>query len=1024
MFPPWRGFSATSAVSLLVCAVVLGGCVYFNTYFNAQRYFRQAEKARKEIERQQLKTASRDDDRRGQLNRRRQRTRGAKDPNRLYDQAARKASKVLEKHRDSDLVDDAMFLLGRAFYWQGDYRDAARSFRDLETNFPESEYFTRARYWRGLCLEAQGNHAEARSIYRALFSVASDADLAALAGMRLGEMAFEKEEFAAAIQEYRSTLENFPEAETRAELWLRLGEAAVGLEDSSLFGTAAEAFAEVLRESPAKEIEYKARLEQGRLLYRMGEIEKARDTYLGLLKDGSFRTFEGQTRLLIGQYYEDQGLPAKALEEFTRIRDDFPQTDASAMAVYRTALIFLSRDADRVRAREYLETVSAEKRNSEGAQLAKETLSDLVEVEKLLRKIHVADSLDVAEAGVADSASLALAAALDGVAAAGDTIRSVDTTNSGRQAIPDTTGVSTPNTPAVSGVATGPEETSGSGGDIDTALPGTEPEEPGVTGVRNEDSGGAGSRMSSPGGRKKWEDPRKKLDETVLAVAEIYRDRLAMPDSAIHFYLEFTRRFPESHQVPRALYSIAWIHTEMKEDEESAASWLQRIVGEHPMTEHANAARELLGHHKNITAEQRAVEEYERIEAVRLDDIDSVDLYMPELELLIAEYPATESGAKALLLTAWTYENVTGDTSAAERRYARITKEFPGTRVAAHVLEREEAIAEGLLDKLEREFITLRAGVKPGERVTTIAVEPDTADSVLLARKYLGFALRAHRRGDLETAREFYELCLEERQRSPEALFGLGEIAWEGAYFDDALDYFHDALGMRGNQVGIYYRLFAVHTREGRADSSNHYLREILRKDRDNPNVISLRDEFPTLWESEDLDMATLEEIELPLPPPEDLFAPPRSLLPLREEPVVRKSSLPQLPEGAGVDSAEVIVDFLVTVEGKPAAIEVFAGDESLIRDALEAAREYVFFPAVDSEGEKAEVWVEIAVPFYPADRTDPLPTPESVAGSPDSVLNGEVAPDERVDEAAIGAGAQPVQREAAVLETRQQETE
>ena len=1062
MFAPWRGFFATSAVCLLVCAALFDGCVYFNTYYNAQRYFRQAEKARKEIERQRLKTARRDEDRRGQLNRRRQRSRGAKDPNHLYDQAARKASKVLEKHRDSDLVDDAMFLLGRAFYWQGDYRDAARSFRDLETNFPESEYFTRARYWRGLCLESQGDEAEARSIYRALFSAASDADLAALAGMRLGEMAFEQEEYAAAIQEYRSTLENFPKADNRAELWLRLGEAAVGLEDSFLFGTADEAFAEVLRESPAKEIEYRARLEQGRLLYRMGETEKARDTYLGLLKDGSFRTFEGQTRLLIGQYYEDQGLPGKAQEEFTRIRDDFPQTDASAMAIYRTALIFLSRDADRARAREYLETVSAEKRNSEGAQLAKETLSDLVEVENLLGKIHVADSLDAADAAVADSASLALAAAPDGVAAAGDSTAPADTAFSqppAPQVISDMAGMSIPDTAtgnggatgsrdlafsgsendrgmpdlempevlrtdsaAVSGGATGPVEASRSGRDIDKAQPGIEPGEPALTGARDGDSGGAGSRTSSPGGRKKWEDPRKKLDETVLAVAEIYRDRLAMPDSAIHFYLEFTRRFPESHQVPRALYSIAWIHTEMKGDEESAASWLQRIVGEYPMTEHANAARELLGHHKDVTAEQRAVEEYERIEAVRLEDIDSLDRYMPELERLIAEYPATESGAKALLLTAWTYENVTGDTSAAERRYARITGEFPGTRVAAHILEREEAIAEGLLDKLEREFITLRAGVKPGERVTTIAVEPDTADSVLLARKYLGFALRAHRRGALETAREFYELCLEERQRSPEALFGLGEIAWEGAYFDDALDYYRDAMGMRGNQVGIFYRLFAVHTREGRADSSNHYLRQIIRKDSDNPAVIALRDEFPALWESEDLDMGTLEEIDLPMPPPEDLFAPPRSLLPLSEEPVVRKSSLPLLPDGAGVDSAEVIVDFLVAIEGEPVAVEVFAGDESLVPEALEAARRYVFFPAVDREGEKAEVWVEIAIPFFPPDRTD-LPPTESVAGRPDSVLH-EVAADGRVDEAGGRTVAQPVQREAAVLETQPQETE
>ena len=1056
-----RVSSSATAALLLSFATVLSGCVYFNTYYNAQRYFRQAEKARKEIERQQPERKGREDSRTRPYGRQ-QRGRGGKDPNQLYDQAARKASKVLEKHRDSDLVDDAMFLLGRAFYWQGHYRDAARSFRDLETNFPDSEYFTRSRYWRGLCLEGQADYAEARSIYRALFSAAGDADLAARSGMRLGEMAFEQEEFASAIEEYRSTLEGFPKAGNRAELWLRLGEAAVALEDSSLFGTAAEAFAQVLRESPGKRVEYSARLEQGRLFYQMGEIEKAKDTYLRLLKDGSFRTFEGQTRLLIGQYYEDQGLPEEALREFTRIRDDFPQTDASAMAVYRTALIYLSRNADRVGAREYLETVSGEKRNSEAAELAKETLSDLVEVEKLLHKIHVADSLDAVDAAAPDSAALALAAISDSAAVAGETTAPSDsafTDSEVDRAIPEIQSppVLPADSAAVAGVATArggmsssgegvgqafpgiampesppldksPGDAAGrnSGREADEALAGTDlPEVAKDTRNRDEDDGGVpGSRTSVSGGRKKWEDPRKKLDETILTVAEIYRDRLAMPDSAIHFYREFTRRFPESHQVPRALYSIAWIHIEMKGDEESAAPWLHQLAEDFPLTEHANAARELLGDEKNITAEERALEEYERIEEIRLKNVASLDRYMPELDGLIADFPATESGAKALWLTAWTFENVAGDTSAAERRYARIKMEFPGTRIAAHALEREEARAEGLLDKLEREFITLRAGELPGEKVTTIAVEPDTADSVLLARKYLGFALRAHRRGALETARDFYELCLEEQQRSPEALFGLGEIAWEGAYFDDAIDYYLEALRMRGNLVGVSYRLFALHTREGRADSSNHYLRQIIRKDRDNPAVISLRDEFPTLLESEDLDLSTIEGIDLPMPAPEDLFAPPRSLLPLREEPVVRKSSLPLLPGDAGVDSAEVIVDFLVAVDGKSAAVEVFAGDESLVPEAIEAARRYVFFPAEDRDGEKVEVWVEIAIPFYPGARIEPRLIPESVvrgADSVDSVLHERVAAN---DGMIVETPPPPAQQDASDSESGPEEAE
>ena len=51
---------------------------------------------------------------------------------RAGDKALRKASVVLEKHPESDLVDDAMFLAGRVLFRLRDYAYGARSFQDLE----------------------------------------------------------------------------------------------------------------------------------------------------------------------------------------------------------------------------------------------------------------------------------------------------------------------------------------------------------------------------------------------------------------------------------------------------------------------------------------------------------------------------------------------------------------------------------------------------------------------------------------------------------------------------------------------------------------------------------------------------------------------------------------------------------------------------------------------------------------------------------------------------------------------------
>ena len=952
-------------LTLTVIFLHLSGCVYFNTYYNAQRYFRQAEKARKKLEEGRPLAAGPRQGGGRQAGAARGRG-GAKNPNVLYDKAARKASVILEKYRDSDLVDDAMFLLGRAFYWQGDYRDAARSFTDLEGNFPASEYFTRAQYWKGLSFEAQGIFGEASSIYRTLVSSVGG-QVGAKAGLRLGEIAFQQEQYGTAIQEYESVLDAFPSSATRAELWLRLGEACVALEDTSLLVKASAAFAQVLEESPSDPIEYRARLNRGRLLYEIGQTEDARATYSGLIRDGRFRAFEGETRLLVGQYFSDQGRPQEALDEFTKVRDDFPQTDASAMAIYHTGLVYLTHYSDRARAQEYFESVGEEKRGSEALRLTKETLADLVEVDRLLAEIHRADSLDALEV---DLPQEALA----------DTV-----VGAGESASPESNG-------AVASDA------------------------PGDPSVSAEDaSATAGSRATTAAGRRSKrdkQDPREELDETLLSVAELYRDRLTMPDSAIYYYRDFTRRFPESLQVPRALYSIAWIQLEMMNDEAAAGPALEQLITQYPHTAHANAARDVLGHPAVVTAEDQATRELDEIDAIRLASIESPDIYLPQLDALAARYGDTEAGARASWLAAWTYENIHGDTTEAERRFSEIADRFPESPIGDLSKERQKSRDEGLLDKLERALRTLNSGVKPGERIFAIAVEPDTADSVLLARKYLGFALRAHRRDAQETAKEFYELCLEQRQRSPIALFGLGELSWEQGYYDDAMEYYREALRFDQRMIGIHYRLFATHAQSGRADSANHYLREILRRDRDNPDIASLRDQFPMQWgaEPEDLEISTLEEIELM--PSKDRFDAPPSSLPLSELPMVRSSVLPEFPEGATLDSAEVVLDILVSEEGLPAAVEIFAGEEPLAAAAAAAARQYVFYPAEGNDGEKTDVWVEIVMPFAPPQDAAEAVRPEEETDVAATQL-GSATPDQTAESPSVQDRADKSRTEA-----------
>jgi tetratricopeptide (TPR) repeat protein len=685
-------------------------------------------------------------------------------------------------------------------------------------------------------------------------------------------------------------------------------------EDSSAYPEALEAFAQALEARPSSEIGYQARINQGRVFSAQGEEDEALAVYTSLLRESRFRSFEGQTRLLIGRHYQEHGLFERALEEYGRVRDDFPQSAHSAMALYHTGMLYFSHYGDRERAREYLQEVNKEKPGSHAAELSGQRLQDLAELDKLMARLHQADSLAAAATAVADSQKAAADSAQVArpEAAAGDTLAAgADTARAAAAAL----------------------------------LP-PPPDSLAVPAAAAADSA---------------------LLADLFAVAEIYRAKLVQPDSASRYYHQIAERFPDAPQQPRVWYSLAWIERELKGDQAAGRPYLERLIEAYPLSEHANAARRLLGLPEELSLEEKAAAGFSRLEEQRLAAGLEPGAYLPLLDSLSRQYPQTRAGAKAAYLAAWTSENALGDTLAAEERYARLAAEHPGTEYARLAEARRKAREEGAVEKLQRGLKALARGLNPGERLRVIAVEPDSSDSLSLARRYLGFGLRAQQRGDLQVARQQYEQALEQQQRLPEALYRMGQIMAQEGYFDDAGEYYRRARAYDPGSVRACYGLLRTYTAAGMEDSANHYLREVARRDRRNPQVEELLARYPTLSgaEPENLDQRSLEELELA---PEEDWKLTADFLGLSDLPVVREAAAPQYPE-AVADSVQVILDVLVAQDGKPEEVEVYRGEPPFSEAALEAGRRYSFFPAVDKNDKEVRTWVEVVVSFAPPPR-------------------------------------------------------
>ncbi|MCX8057391.1 MAG: tetratricopeptide repeat protein [Ignavibacteria bacterium] len=105
---------------------------YFNIYYNASRIFDEAEEELLTQQKDIFTTKT---------------TTPTGNYSSKFVQVIEKCSKILQYHQNSSLVDDALFMIGRSYYYQREYPSAIRKFTELISNFPASGYVLESKFW-------------------------------------------------------------------------------------------------------------------------------------------------------------------------------------------------------------------------------------------------------------------------------------------------------------------------------------------------------------------------------------------------------------------------------------------------------------------------------------------------------------------------------------------------------------------------------------------------------------------------------------------------------------------------------------------------------------------------------------------------------------------------------------------------------------------------------------------------------------------------------------------------------------
>ena len=274
----WRRLVAAAVCALAAGALLVGGCARYNTFYNAEKAFQDAERGREEAIKQgqdvgQASNAQRQN----------------------YLRAIAKAQKVLDMYPGHSLSDDALFLQGKAHHRMASYRMSIRQLDLLFTNFPRTPYMEEALFLQAVNFLMINDAARSQDLLDLLERQFPDSRFQAEAMRASGDNAFALRDWHSAVAAYRRYLERHPRGEDWDNSSLQL---AAALWELERYGEAVPVLEGVVGDSPLPDRVFRARLLLCRCRIRLGELEAAETMVASLKNEAEIHGQQGMVGLV------------------------------------------------------------------------------------------------------------------------------------------------------------------------------------------------------------------------------------------------------------------------------------------------------------------------------------------------------------------------------------------------------------------------------------------------------------------------------------------------------------------------------------------------------------------------------------------------------------------------------------------------------------------------------------------------------------------------------------------------------
>jgi len=315
----------------LTTALILSGCnvwnnftTYYNLYYNTTDIFEEAENQIKEQKKDLFSTEE------------------LVLPGTVNTQLVKvieKCSEILQFHSESAYVDDALLMLGKAFYYQKNHQKALRKFEELLTQ-KESDFILETKLWIGKTQIQLKDYESALTILGEVREQANEEGKEEiLKDAYVEEIVYRisREDYQLAVSLSNQFLEITDDEDRKAEVLFEIGKLYNKINEPE---NAIAAFEKVLDYNPLYEIELDAKLELGKTLRRVGKLEKALEVFNDMKEEAKFIDSYSEIDLQIGITLKELGRLDEAVEKLTFVDTSYVNTPSSGIAKYTLGEIY------------------------------------------------------------------------------------------------------------------------------------------------------------------------------------------------------------------------------------------------------------------------------------------------------------------------------------------------------------------------------------------------------------------------------------------------------------------------------------------------------------------------------------------------------------------------------------------------------------------------------------------------------------------------------------------------------------